>query len=296
MLVIRIIIAEGIMYISPEQSLVPVARHVRAPAAPPSLDTILARLAPHWRADWAWANYRTTVVTLSREFGLRRLCEVGGGRDPLFTPHEARALGVELTINDIAQSELDCAPAGFHKACFDIAGDLSATNMAGERYDLMFSRMVFEHVADVEQAWRNIHMLLAPGGVALAFFPTLYALPFLVNHLIPEWLSGAILRALYPGRRSGGNDPKFPAVYDHCFGDEASQRAMLAPIGFGEIKVVPFWGSDYFLKFSGLRELDAAFSAFAARRDWRLVTTHAYVLVRKNFADASSLIPQAQAA
>lgn len=254
-----------------------------ANAAPPSvgaLAPLLAELRPDWQADWAWRNYRNTVVALVRAFGFRRLCEIGGGRDPLFTRAEAAELGVELTINDISSSELACAPTGFRTACFDIAGNL-AVGLSGEPYDLMFSRMVFEHVNDVETAWRNVHMLLSPGGVALAFFPTLYAPPFVLNRLMPEWLSRLVVRVLYPQRRDDGNDPKFPAVYDYCFGDDRTHHELLSRIGFREVAVAPFWGSDYFLRVPGLRELDAAFNAFAAGRDWRKVTTHAYVLARK---------------
>src|SRR5579871_6882594 len=113
--------------------------------------------------SWAWANYRATILAFARQAAQRnarppRLLEVGGGRDPLFRPEEARALGLDVTVNDIDADELARAQAG--------------------AYDLIFSQMVFEHVAGVEKAWRNVHTLLAEGGVGLAFVPTLYAPPF----------------------------------------------------------------------------------------------------------------------
>jgi SAM-dependent methyltransferase len=249
------------------------------PRSAPSLSAFLDDMRPDWRSQWAWDHYADTITALSRRFGLRRLCEIGAGRDPLFTRAQLDALDVELTLNDISAAELARAPAGFPTLLLDIAGRMDGVE--GERFDLMFSRMVFEHVADVRQAWANIHALLAPGGVALAFVPTLYALPFLMNHLMPHRLSGALLKAVFPERADDGDDPKFPTRYDWCRGSERRVVPMLHGLGFREAKVLPFWGHGYFRRLPGLREADAAFNRLAARRDWRDVTTYAYVLVRK---------------
>lgn len=236
---------------------------------------------PRWHSDWAWANYESIVPALARHFGLRHLCEIGGGRDPMMGVETAKALGLRYTINDIDAGELTHAPAGAEKACFDIAGNLLSLGALPGPYDLMFSRMVFEHVADVEKAWNNVHALLRPGGVGLCFFPTLYAWPFVINHMIPEKLSHAIVHALFPNRRDGGGDPKFPALYDWCYGREAKLRPMLERAGFSDIHVQPFWGQHYLARFPVVRDVDAAIDRLMAKLDWRLFTSYTYVLVRK---------------
>lgn len=236
---------------------------------------------PRWHSDWAWDNYARIIPALAERFALRRLCEIGGGRDPLFKLEQTRAIGLDYTINDIDPGELALAPDAFGKACFDIAGDLSTLPVLPGPYDMMVSRMVFEHVADVERAWSNIHALLAPGGVALCFFPTLYAWPFALNHVIPEKLSRTLLHAVFPGRADGGEDPKFPAVYDWCFGSERKLRPMLARAGFRDILVQPFWGQHYLGRFPVLRDIDAGLDRLLARLDWRFFTSYAYVIVRK---------------
>ena len=236
-------------------------------------------LVNDWR--WAWDNYRPAVLALARELGLTRLCEIGGGRNPLFTPAEAAHLGLRITVNDISAAELALAPAEFGKACFDISADLTPAQLDADGYDLMFSRMVFEHVRDVGKAWENVHRLLNDGGVALAFFPTLYALPYVANRLIPEFASRAIVNLLYPHRSDDGASPKFPAYYDHCYAIDGRVRPMLERAGFREIDIVPFWGHDYFDRLPVLREVDAALSRFARARDIRALTAYAYVVVRK---------------
>ena len=69
--------------------------------------------------------------------------------------------------------------------------------------------------------------MLAPGGVALAFVPTLYAPAFALNHAIPESVSSAIVRRLFPDRHEEGDNPKFPAFYDLCLGDEKKVAPVL---------------------------------------------------------------------
>ncbi len=256
----------------------PVEARARAGA---SLETFFRELQPDWHSQWAWDNYENAVLALARRFGLKELCEIGGGRDPGFLPSNPALRGLSLTVNDIDQLELDFAPQGLKKARFDIAGDLSEPDARPGSYDLMFSRMVFEHVDGVEQAWRNIHALLRPGGVALCFFPTLYAPVFTLNHMIPERLSRRIVHALFPNRRDGGGDPKFPALYDWCVTSEARVKPMLAAAGFAEAHIQPFWGHGYFDRMPGLKQADHAFNRLAARLDWRLMTTYAFVAVRK---------------
>jgi SAM-dependent methyltransferase len=245
------------------------------------LSGLFGELRPDWHSQWAWDHYEDTVIALARRYGLRDLCEIGGGRDPGFRPDSPNLAGLSLTLNDIDQLELDFAPHGLRKACFDIAGDLSEPDARPASFDLMVSRMVFEHVDGVERAWVNIHTLLKPGGLALAFFPTLYAPVFTLNHLIPEALSRRIVHALFPARRDGGGDPKFPALYDHCVSDEAKLRPMLARAGFAEVHVQPFWGHGYFDRMPGLKQVDHLFNRAAAALDWRLVSTYAFVVVRK---------------
>lgn len=244
-----------------------------------TLSDVVAGSAPDWNAYWGWSNYKPIIKTLAQDLELSRLCEIGGGRSPLFTAEEMKEMGGKLTVNDISQSELDHGPGGYETLCLDIAGNIG--NAAPEQFDLMFSQMVFEHVRDMKQAWRNVHTLLAPGGVALAFFPTLYALPFVINYLLPESVTGPIVRAIYPHRSNDGRAPKFPAYYDHCFGDSRKLKPIFDEIGFREHLVLPFWGHQYFEQIPVVCEIDHAFNKLAAKRNWAHFSTYTYVVVRK---------------
>ena len=257
------------------------AKDIRTSApAPGSLNKFFRAINPDIRSNWAWDNYERVILELSKRFGLTRLLEVGGGRSPLLPADLVEELGLHYTINDISPVELENAPAGYHTACFDIAGDLTATEATPGAYDLIFSRMVFEHIPNARQAWRNVHTLLAPGGVALAFMPTLYALPYVVNLMIPEAVSSKIVELLYP-HRTPTEAPKFPAYYDWCYSSERKMLPMLKEAGFSEVEIVPFYGHEYFARLPIIREMDEMLTRLAIKRDWRALTAYAYIVVRK---------------
>jgi len=245
------------------------------------------RLGYDSREVWAWENYKPSLVafveTLRQagrcgEDGRVRLLEIGGGRGPQFTPAEADKLGVALTINDIDARELSLAPAGFATACFNIAGDVDPA-LKGT-FDFIFSRMVFEHVKDAPRAWANVAGLLAQGGVALAFHPTLYSPPFVLNWLAPEAFSGRLLKLLFPWRHDG-DYPKFPARYEMCVAEPSFVAPKLRSYGFSESLIAPFYGHRYLRAIPVMREVEGALHTLAERRDLRWLSSYAYTLARK---------------
>jgi SAM-dependent methyltransferase len=262
------------------------ARVERRLARVPFLAEPLRRLGYDCSEGWAWDNYRPTIlgfVHACRQSGrhaqgLVRVLEIGGGRGPLLTPAEAAAAGVEFTVNDIDARELSLAPAEFNKAQFDIAGQVDPSWEG--RFDLIFSRMVVEHVKGAPRAWANMHALLAPGGVALAFHPTLYAPPFVVNWLLPESLTARVLRFFFPIRHDAGY-PKFPARYEMCVTEPSKVEPILTGCGFSQVLIAPFWRHGYFRHIPLLREAESALQHLAEKRDWRALTTYAYTLARR---------------
>lgn len=246
--------------------------------APPGLADVLARLGCTTDWVWAWENYKRLITALGADARLTRHLEVGGGRHPLFTPEEAASHGFDITINDISAEELSRAPADFARLHCDIAAANALRTASPGVYDLVYSKMVMEHVRDAVQMWRNQYDLLAPGGIALAFVPTLFAPAFTANHVLPDRVSSAIVGKLFPGRTWEGTDPKFPAHYDLCYGDPRKLEPTLRGIGFDEVHVLPFYGYSYFEGLPGLRRADRWFTEWARRHDRRRFTSFAYIV------------------
>jgi SAM-dependent methyltransferase len=143
------------------------------------------------------------------------------------------------------------------------------------RYDLIFSKMVFEHIPDTRCAYRNILKLLAPGGLCINDHPVLYSPPFLINLIFPEAVTAPILRMFKP-RRHAGDEPK----YNRCV-ISAKLRGELRDLGFREVWQIPFFYHEYFKRIPGLFELDRSLSELAERRDWQGLASFCYTIAMK---------------
>lgn len=226
----------------------------------------------------AWRNYKPLVAEIIREFKCSNICEIGGGRLPLLTRQEIDHFDVRYTVNDIARSELDRAPEWLHKACFDIAGtEVPSENR--DRYDLVISKMVMEHVSDAQRAYENIFALLRAGGIFLNFHPVLFAIPFIFNWLLPEGSSRRLLRLFKPDRHDDGI-PKFPARYSHCVIRDRTLE-MIKEIGFSNVTLIAFYGHGYFERLPVIRQIDDYLNDWAMRKEHRLLASYCYALGRK---------------
>jgi len=225
----------------------------------------------------AWDGYRSLILEIARQGERPRLLEIGGGREPLLSQADVAELLCEYTINDIDAGELALAPAWVKRLHGDVADPtlLDPAKHEGQ-YDLVFSRMVFEHVEHPDQGYRNIARLLAPGGILVNFVPTLYAAPFVLNRFLPERLSARILRRVFPDRNPH-EIPKFPAYYRWCTTTKRTQKK-LDSAGFRDTKIVPFYGHGYYSKIPILRGLAERFWRVAERHDWRSLSTYGYII------------------
>jgi SAM-dependent methyltransferase len=78
------------------------------------------------------------------------------------------------------------------------------------RFDLIVSRYVFEHVDDPEWAARELLRVLKPGGWICAMTPNKWGYVALASRLIPNRLHARALSRVQPGRPS---KDVFPTVY-----------------------------------------------------------------------------------
>lgn len=81
---------------------------------------------------------------------------------------------------------------------------------ADNRFDLVISRYVFEHVPDPEWLARELLRVTKPGGWICALTPNKYGYVALAAGLIPNSLHRAALKKIQPGRKE---EDVFPTVY-----------------------------------------------------------------------------------
>jgi SAM-dependent methyltransferase len=224
----------------------------------------------------AWHDHAGAVQRLIEHCGARTVCEIGGGANPSLPLAFVRERGLDCTILDVSRAELDKSPAGYRKVAADICGDV--VPLAG-RFDFMFSKMLAEHVASGQAFHRNVFRLLAPGGLAFHFFPTLYAPAFVANRLLPEDLAGIALQAFAP--RDRHRHGKFPARYSWCRGPTRRQLARLEALGYEVVAYRGFFGHDYYRRIAPLHWASRRAADWLCRHPWAPATTFALVLLRK---------------
>jgi len=238
---------------------------------------IMADIPEEHTSHFAAANYKDEVVRLISSKSGPDIIEIGAGRNPLFSDADLPRNVDSYTIGDISRKELDLAPGSWNALCFDVCGDVGSISA---RFDVAFTRMLAEHVPDGYRFHSNVFSLLKPGGVAFHFMPTLYSPPFVLNKLLPESMSGGILRAFF-ANRTEDDIPKFPARYSLCYGDSPRQIRRLLSIGYADVDIRTFYGHNYFSKIPLIRELDSGLTRLAYKKGLSQFSAYAYVTLVK---------------
>jgi SAM-dependent methyltransferase len=231
-------------------------------------------LTPHER-------FAAAVQRTADDPELRRICDVGGGAKPILAPPEHVPTSGpvrEYVLTDISAEELSKAPAGYRT----VVADMTRGPAEGlGSFDLIVSRTVAEHVVDPRAFHRTVYEMLAPGGRAMHFFPTLYEPVFIANRLLPEALADRILQRIQSDRARGGSHEKFPAYYRWCRGPTERQQARLEGVGFEVQEYVGVFGHGYYHPLPFLDRANARLSSWLARNPRPELTAYAWVTLRR---------------
>ena len=236
------------------------------------------------KTEDAYDGFPALLRDVLQKFNCLRILDVGGGAQPQFSEAELCAGKLDYTVMDISKAELDRAPKVYKKIVMDIASDSVSVT---EKYDLVFSRFVAEHVKNAERLHSNVFAMLRPGGVAIHFFPTLYALPFLVNWILPEWLT---VRFLSRERQERG---KFPAYYQWCVGPTKGGIRRLEMLGYEVLEYAGFFGHGYYDRSPVLRHLHSGVRGFLLRYPVSYLTSFSWIVLRKPECEVSGMADSA---
>lgn len=224
----------------------------------------------------AWTGYEPFLKQIVETRGVRTVCDLGGGANPVFQLDYIREHKLDYTVLDISARELEKAPDEYNKVVADIASP--SFTPGDRRFDLVFSKMLAEHISDAKQFHTNIANILTPGGVAVHFFPTLYALPFIVNWMIPEFFSSTLLNLIAP--RDRFQHEKFPAYYQWCRGPTSRQFARLSSVGLDVVQYIGFFGhTAYYRRTPGIKQLHEMTTKFLLKHPNPHLTSFAFLTV-----------------
>ncbi|MBX3048631.1 MAG: class I SAM-dependent methyltransferase [Anaerolineales bacterium] len=226
-----------------------------------------------------WEEYPGYIQDLVCASEAKKICDIGGGANPLLDIEFVVSRELEYTVLDISKEELDKADRRYNKLCKDIQEE---PFLSKEKYDLVISRMVAEHVRSGHTFHKNVFSILNSGGLAVHFFPTLWALPFLVNKLLPDDFSSVLLNLFAPRNRI--QNAKFPAYYDLCFGPTSKMLKEFSALDYEVVEFCGYFGNNYWRRVPILNSAHQAFSRFLFRFPNPHLTSYSRVTLRKPFS------------
>jgi SAM-dependent methyltransferase len=228
--------------------------------------------------DDLWQSYDPLVLDLAQRIGAESVAELGGGAKPMIADSERWGFAQQRTVIDISADELAKAQTDVDTKVADLCQPLVDGHNS---YDLVFSKMLCEHLPDARVFHENCFKLLRPGGFAAHFFPTLYTVPFVINRLIPEKFARSVLRKVQPGRIDDPKHEKFPAYYRWCTGPTRRTLKRYESVGFELEEWNASFGHTYYLVIPPLNAVEQAKTRFLFEHPVPALTSFAAVVLRK---------------
>lgn len=225
-----------------------------------------------------FTDFPQQAQELARDPRVARVCELGGGANPIIPLELIEERGLEHEVADISPGELAKAPEGYRT----VLADATVPEFA-ERgpFDLIVTAFLAEHVPDPRAFHSVVHASLRPGGLAFHVFPTLYEPAFVTNLLLSERVTDPLLRRIQRGREPEGDHAKFRAHYRWCRGPTRRQIQRLEGIGFEVLEYVGYFGHGYLDRFGFLDRAEQALSRTLARHPVPALTSYATVVLRR---------------
>lgn len=162
--------------------------------------------------------------------------EIGGGAHPSIKDRQE----ISYTIVDPDTDQTDLAPKDVKIENCRVQS-LDSSN----KYDIVISKMVLEHIEDPLSFHSSVYELLRPGGRAIHFYACKYSLPSIVNRILPEKLGELILKKIE--NRELNESPKYPAYYINTQGSRDELKRFYGNMGY-TIETINFYLGHTYLK------------------------------------------------
>jgi len=210
---------------------------------------------------------------------IKSVFEIGAGANPTISPDVVKRLGISYTVNDMDAEELKKADPVYDRNILDLCrNDISDSFI--KKYDLVFSRMAGEHFYDAKNLHANVFKLLKHGGYAIHCFSTLYSFPFLVNKLIPDWISEKLLALFHP-RENYYQHAKFKAYYDMALGPSSKMINFFSSQGYIINEYIGYFGHPYYDSLPLIRSLETLKAKWLVRHPAPLLSSYASLILKK---------------
>ena len=245
----------------------------RRPATPPIVGYRAVEEFP------GWEKAADLLRLMIGRWTPQTVFEVGSGANPTLSNGDVRRYGLRYITSDRDPGELGKADPAFEARCVDLERGPIPGDLAG-RCDLVFSRMVNEHIRDGRRYHANIYDMLSPGGVAVHAFSTLYTMPFLANYLMPSRVGNGVFNFFAP--RDRHQHDKFRAYYSWSRGPMPRAVRQFQQLGYDVASYDGYFGHLYYRsRMPLLDRLEQAKTRLLLRLRLPLFCSYAVIVLRK---------------
>jgi SAM-dependent methyltransferase len=198
--------------------------------------------------------------------------DVGSGRTPTI-PVSERPPATRYVGLDVSPRELKAAPAGSYDEVVIGDAEIAVPDLRN-RFDLIVSWNVLEHIRHLDRAASVLHQYAKPGGWLVASLSGRNAVFAIANRVLPPAVAARAVARL----RQRPLESVFGAHYDHC-----TDRGLRGAFARWEaLDIVPLWhAADYFDRAPRAQRLYLRYENWIARRGIASLATHYVVAARK---------------
>lgn len=223
-----------------------------------------------------WSKTEAFVQELILKYNIKSILEIGAGANPTINPDFIKKHNLVYTISDVDDDELKKALRVYNRMVVDLSISLPQENT---KFDLVFSRMVGEHISDGNTFHKNVFKILNKRGLSFHCFSTLYAFPFLINKILPDGLSDFVLDKISP--RDKHFHGKFKAHYNWSRGPSNKMINRFEEIGYEIIEYAGYFGHNYYNKFPIINKIEKVKSKLLLKFPIPLLTAYAHFILTK---------------
>lgn len=218
-------------------------------------------------------QYPPAVAEAIAAHDLRTIVDVGGGKTCAFaelTPKDWQGRIVSL---DIAPEELLHNHSVDLRMVSDVTRGLPVRDGA---VDMITSRSVLEHLADLEAFVAGAARAVRPGGFFIHWVPNKFAPFAMVNAMLPNRLAKPLLHYLDPATKGICG---FPVVYDRCY--PGAMQQVFERHGFEVLEIRPsYFQSRYYAFFAPFFLLSTVYEGLCQLVGLRTLCAHYLIVAR----------------
>ena len=206
-----------------------------------------------------------------------KICEIGPSGQPSIKSSVIRERGLDYTIIDIETIYWEEYNPEVEKFDIDLQKDFDSR--LENKFDLVISQMVLEHIEDPKSFHVGIFKLLKRGGSAIHLYANPYSIPAIINGILPESIGSFILSKIK--NRDLDKNHKYPAFYRWCFFSSQKANRNFESLGYRIVYHMGYPGHNYFQSIPILNMLEKLYSGLLAFLGLKILSTLSLLHVKK---------------